>query len=692
VAKPSHYFLVPFDSISPIESGEARWCGYVTLPGEPGVHTLTIEAQDGHYVGYRPYCRYDGWQSYACPKNTNAERICSAGCDHLLASNPLPVARINGAFYLAVDTGANAAPDAQQMLVDELGALREANRALEAQVLTVSASMDQIIAELSDQSQQLQAHNRAQARLTEFVRRVMDTMDSLLIVLDRFGRIAQLNSAAARLFGHDEAALAGQSADILLSENDQTELKWQNPNVPEGLMLFQAGLARTGLAMELELGGLRAAGITLPRIFLLRGTPIYDPAGKLEGVVIVATDVSRLRARERALALSEQRFRDFSAMSTSLVWQTDAALNFVPVDEHDGDFETMFKGRRPIDLALPEERESAAWSGMMARLAAHKPVKDFETRVPTAGGVKWYSISGMPMFDGDAFAGYRGVVVDLTERHDMEQELRKHRDHLSDLVREQTADLIAAKEAAEHANRLKSEFLSNISHELRTPLHSIISFSRLGLKKGGKPEEMERINGYFERILASGGRLTSLVDDLLNLAKFESGNTALEISVVDVGALIHEVAGMLEALMVSRGQSLTISLHLDEPAVRIDPNRFTQVLLNLLGNASKFSPHGSAIDLSVANAVMASGEPAFRVSVADQGPGIPEAELEDVFGKFVQSSRTKTGAGGTGLGLAICRQIVLAHGGVISAANRSTGGAVFDVVIPVETAFRPAMA
>jgi signal transduction histidine kinase len=77
------------------------------------------------------------------------------------------------------------------------------------------------------------------------------------------------------------------------------------------------------------------------------------------------------------------------------------------------------------------------------------------------------------------------------------------------------------------------------------------------------------------------------------------------------------------------------------------------------------------------------------VSVADSGPGIPEAELEDVFGKFVQSSRTKTGAGGTGLGLAICRQIVMAHGGRISAANRSAGGAVFDVLIPMETVFRP---
>jgi len=98
------------------------------------------------------------------------------------------------------------------------------------------------------------------------------------------------------------------------------------------------------------------------------------------------------------------------------------------------------------------------------------------------------------------------------------------------------------------------------------------------------------------------------------------------------------------------------------------------------------------IELSLSDAVLPSGESAFRLDVADHGPGIPEEELEDVFGKFVQSSRTKTGAGGTGLGLAICRQIVMAHGGTISAANRTEGGAIFEVLMPMETAFEARVA
>jgi PAS domain S-box-containing protein len=685
----ARYALVPIDSVRPIEAAEGRWCGHATLPGDRELHTLIIEARDGDYVGYRADCNFDGWRNFSCPRNESMARVCSADCESTATEQRYAVVRISGEFFLALDGAMGEVSGQRRALLDELAALRQANRALEEQVLTVSAGMDRIIAELSEQSRQLQDHNRTQLRLTEFVRRVMDTMDSLLIVLDRFGRIAQINAAAVRLFGRDESSLAGESADVLLSPGDRIELKRNNPNAPAGLLLFQAGLSRSGLTMELELGGFRAPGVSMARVFLLRGSPIHDVAGKLEGVVLVAADVTRLRARERALVESEQRFRDFAAMSTSLVWQTDAALNFVPVDAQDQDFELNFKGKRPIDLALPGERDSTEWQRCLKRLAGRQPITDFETRVRANDGIRWYSISGMPMFNNGEFAGYRGVVVDLTERHEMEEELRKHRDHLSELVHEQTADLIEAKEAAEHANRMKSEFLSNISHELRTPLHSIMSFSRLGLKKVGVADAAEKITGYFDRILVSGGRLTSLVDDLLNLAKLESGDVSLNLSVVDIGVVVGEAAATLEALLLSRGQTLKIDNRLHESTVRIDPNRFNQVLLNLLGNASKFAPHDSIIELTVANGVMPSGEPAFRVSVADSGPGIPEAELEDVFGKFVQSSRTKTGAGGTGLGLAICRQIVMAHGGRISAANRSAGGAVFDVLIPMETVFRP---
>ncbi|QID17465.1 PAS domain-containing protein [Nitrogeniibacter mangrovi] len=684
MASPATYVLVPIDSVRPVEGFDGRWCGHVTLPGETSLQTVLIDRREGEYVALRPSCAFNGWRTVACRQNASDERICGAQYPETLPP-ALPVARIGQDFFLAIDTAQDDAFSERQRLADELTALREANRALEEQVSTVSRAMDEIISELSDRSRQLQARGREQERLGLFVQRVMDTMDSPLIVLDRFGRIAQLNPAACRLFRCAEDALVGEAADVLLSAADKRELQSGQSAVPDGLLLFRTTISRRGLAVELSLGGRRAEGVAAAKVFLVRGTPLYDGAGKLEGVVIVATDVTRLRERERALEESEQRFRDYSSMSTSLTWQTDATLAFVPVEKNDPYFEPLFKGRTPIDLALPEERESSVWQTCVALMARREPVRDLEVRIATAEGIKWYAINGIPMVADGVFCGYRGVAKDLTKRRHMEDELRRHRDHLSELVHEQTADLIAAKEAAEHANRMKSEFLSNISHELRTPLHSIMSFSKLGASKARDPDKADKVVGYFERIHVSGTRLTRLVDDLLNLAKFEAGKVVLDVRPTVLEGVIGEVAATLEALLVSRRQQLAVSNGLHGQPVRIDPDRFAQVVLNLLGNASKFSPAGSTIRLALDTARFANGRAAFRLEVADEGPGIPADELEHVFDKFAQSSRTKTGAGGTGLGLAICRQIVLAHQGSIRAANREDGhGTVFEVLMPLQ--------
>jgi len=684
--KPSRYRLVPIDGVARIGAAPQRWCGQVVLPGEHVLHSITIDCIGDQYVAHQPICRFDGVRKYACPTRAG-NGLCDSKCSPRAGAASYPVVHIGEDFFLAVDSRDDQGDTAASVLSDELDALREANRVLEEQVLTVSRTMDQIVGELYEQSQELKAQAKEQERLTEFVRRVMDTMDSLLLVFDRFGKISRLNAAACRHFGRSEASLLGQSADVLLSESDRASLAKANPSAPEGLQLFQAATARGGLATELAFGGFAPVRDENEKVFFIRGSAIYDTAGKMEGIAVVATDVTRLRERERLLEESEIRFRDFSNMSTTWLWQTDENLNFVPIEEGDPHFESLFKGKHFRDLAVPGASLPRNWTEQLERMHARDTFQDWEARGVSPSGPCWYSVSGRPIYAGGRFIGYRGTAKDVTRRKAMEEELRKHRDHLSELVREQTSDLIAAKEAAEHANRMKSEFLSNISHELRTPLHSIMSFSRLGVKKAPEGQQADKIAGYFERIHASGARLTGLVDDLLNLAKLESGKIMLDLCIVDLGKLVTDVGGTLDALLMSRAQWLEIDNQFDDQAVRIDPNRFSQVLLNLIGNASKFAPADMAIEVSLSRAALPSGEAAFRLYVADHGPGIPEGELEDVFGKFVQSSRTKTGAGGTGLGLAICRQIVMAHGGTISASNRSEGGAIFEVLMPMETAY-----
>jgi len=227
------------------------------------------------------------------------------------------------------------------------------------------------------------------------------------------------------------------------------------------------------------------------------------------------------------------------------------------------------------------------------------------------------------------------------------------------------------------ANRAKSEFLTNMSHELRTPLHSILSFASFGTKKYANAEP-EKLLDYFKRIKKSGQTLLELLNDLLDLAKLESRKVMFAFEPSYLGVLVTSVTNELDTLLSERNLSIRHEVSKFDGEVTLDIDKIKQVLRNLLNNAIKFSPEGGTIDVAVCRVASS-----VRVSVHDQGPGIPQDELEAVFDKFVQSSKTKTGAGGTGLGLAICREIVAAHKGRIWAENRPEGGAVFSFEIPL---------
>jgi PAS domain S-box-containing protein len=315
-------------------------------------------------------------------------------------------------------------------------------------------------------------------------------------------------------------------------------------------------------------------------------------------------------------------------------------------------------------VVFPEDRE-AAIAAVDDALRIDQSY-DIEYRILHAdGSTRWVRDRGKGLVgESGKVRWIDGAMFDVTTDKERAEELRQ------------------AKEQAESANKAKSAFLANISHELRTPLHAILSFSDFGLKKLEKASK-EKLESYFHQIKTNGSTLLRLLNELLDLAKLEAGKMVFDFGDNDLGIAVATVVDEFASHVSSRRISLRWTPPRPPMRTLLDPDRIKQVLRNLLSNAVKFSPEGGVIDILLEQR----HDPvALRVTVKDQGPGIPEAELEAVFDEFVQSSKTSTGAGGTGLGLAICRQIITAHQGRIWAENNPDGGATFHFELPCEPA------
>lgn len=254
--------------------------------------------------------------------------------------------------------------------------------------------------------------------------------------------------------------------------------------------------------------------------------------------------------------------------------------------------------------------------------------------------------------------------------------LQRHNTDLEGLVREQTAQLQVAKDAAERANSAKSDFLANMSHELRTPLHGILSFARFGVKRWTSVDR-EKLLLYFQRIEATGQTLLKLLNELLDLAKLEAGGVTLECEAVSLGSVVGDVCEEFAALAREKNIRLRVTEGDSDLLAWGDREKLGQVARNLVGNALKFTPPDGEI-----NVTLSSHEDGITVSVHDSGPGIPDEECEAVFDKFVQSNRTRNGAGGTGLGLSICRELVVLHHGELRAERTHGRGALLHMSLP----------
>jgi signal transduction histidine kinase len=291
-------------------------------------------------------------------------------------------------------------------------------------------------------------------------------------------------------------------------------------------------------------------------------------------------------------------------------------------------------------------------------------------------------------------AGQRSVKVEIDSRDEIgrlansfnemvtslqenEAALQRHAEELERRVKERTQELQTANLELEAASRHKSQFLASMSHELRTPLNAILGYTELIVDQiyGEVPE---RIRDVLERVDKSGRHLLGLINDVLDLSKIEAGELTLSLSDYSMKEVVQTVITAVESLAAEKKLALKIAVAPDLSPGRGDERRIVQVLLNLVGNAIKFTEVGEVrIQAQAADG-------AFLVSVSDTGSGIALGDQQKIFEEFQQidDSATKT-KGGTGLGLAIAKRIVEMHGGRIWVESTPGQGSTFWFTVPV---------
>jgi signal transduction histidine kinase/DNA-binding response OmpR family regulator len=325
------------------------------------------------------------------------------------------------------------------------------------------------------------------------------------------------------------------------------------------------------------------------------------------------------------------------------------------------------------------------------RRAVAEPIVDLSKIAKVVSRDKNYSVRATPIRSPAELA----ILIDafnemLAQIQQSERALRKAHDGLEQRVRERTAELEAAKkeveefshsillakEEVERGSKFKDQFLSTMSHELRTPLNAVLGFSDLLADERYGPLN-ERQQRYISHIHTGGKHLLSLISDILDLSKIEAGRMELAIESLRLESVFGEVLSAMQPLADKKSQEMTKSVEAGV-AVRADSTRLKQVLMNLLGNAIKFTPAGGRIELA-ARLV----EDRVRVEVHDNGPGIPPEEQKRIFEAFYRLRESGRKTEGTGLGLAITHRLVELHGGELSLDSRIGLGSCFHFSLPV---------
>ena len=517
----------------------------------------------------------------------------------------------------------------RRSVIDAMARIGQANQKLSVEV----AERQRAEVLLRESREYLVVH---EARLRALLR----SLPEQVWMKDRAGAYLAVNAEFERFQGIGEADVLGKT--------DSEMGAWEKAGHYEAQDQATLAAAEPLVFQETE----RGAGDPSERQLEVTKTAVRDERGEVIGVVGIARDMTEIHAANLALKTSEARFRaTFETAGDAILIIRHAVIidcNRRAAELLGADTRGGLLGQA-MDLFAPDMQPEGESSARLA--AVHVTdiklggMKTFEWRCRRLDGVEFDAEITISLFRHNGHNLLQAVLRDVSERRRMIEALE------------------AAKEEAERANRSKSVFLANMSHEIRTPLNAVLGFTQLLMADRKLPDETQ---SRLRVIHSAGNRLLGLINDVLDLAKIESGSLQVVTAPFDLLQELRDIDSLYGAHARAKGLALQSELALETPTVvEGDRNKVGQILTNLLGNALKFTERGH-----IGLHVWRDGERADRVwfEVHDTGPGISARELSDLFVPFRQGAAGQE-KGGTGLGLALSRDMARAMGGELTIAS-----------------------
>ncbi|MEI8340462.1 MAG: PAS domain S-box protein [Verrucomicrobiota bacterium] len=509
----------------------------------------------------------------------------------------------------------------------------------------------------------LQLENRVQERTLELqqskdqLQLLLDSTAEAIYGIDTDGACTFCNPACLHILGYEsEEELLGKDMHV------QIHHKYADGSCfpVEECRIFQAFQKDIGTHVDDEVLW-RADGTRFPAEYWSYPQHVN---GVVVGAVVTFIDITERKKAEAGIVLINERLSLATRAGGVGIWDYDLASNLLTWDDQmlaiygikresfAGVYESWKKGVHPDDL---EQADNEIQMGLRGEM-------DFNTEFRVVwpdGTVR--RIHALAIVKRDSFGHPTrmiGTNWDITERKQIEEELMN------------------AKVEAEAANRAKSAFLANMSHEIRTPMNAILGFSQMMLRDTGLSTQQKK---RMETIAISGEHLLALINDILEISKIEAGHLELHPSTFDLHAMFNELRAMFRLRTVSKLLQFNFLISSEVPRYIVaDKNKLSQVLINLLGNAVKFTSQGGITLRLTAEGVH---YPKLQFEVDDTGIGIPKEAIGRLFRPFQQVNTVQMT--GTGLGLAICREIVQLMGGEISVTSNVGKGSVFRFSIPL---------